>query len=79
MVDGEEVRDLLFFLLPHFKLWMRICVFDFVLDWPEETPCFLVYSITVVGIWRTLEDYYRSRPVEVELLLLRLETFGREE
>lgn len=56
----------------------------------NENLCFLICfslargsplfsaPVTVYGFWGPLENYYRYSPVEVKLLLLRLETFGRE-
>lgn len=46
---GEQGQGLPPLFAPHFKLWMRTCVFDFVSDWPEETPFFLVPSVTGCG------------------------------
>lgn len=65
---ARRARESPFLLLPHFKLWIRISVFDLVADWPEAF-FFLVHSVAVCGFWGPLENCYK--PVEVELLLFR--------
>lgn len=67
--QGGQGLKLLFAPLPLFKLSLRISVFDFVLDWPEETLFFLsVLWHCCMGL-EPPEKYYRSGPVEVQLLL----------
>lgn len=44
----------------------------------RDNPIFLAHSVAVYKFWGTFGNYYRYRPVKVELLLIRLKTFGRE-